>query len=264
MKIHPAKPYLIIFWVCLGALFSACANVPQGTLEQDAAPLSPASDRIHVADVVPKYEALSAQGNPVSYVVMGRKYYTLRTRDGYDEQGLASWYGTKFHGRHTSNGEVYNMYAMTAAHKTLPLPAYVHVTNLDNGKEIIVRVNDRGPFHEGRIIDLSYAAASRLDMMHSGTARVRVRSIAPPNTNVQAATSFFVQVGAYSQKDNAQRMVSRLHNERLASNIHVGNLKNANKKVYRVRLGPYETLLELDEITHRLKSLGLAPTVFSF
>ncbi len=264
MKIHPEKPYLMIFWVCLGAIFSACASVPEGASVQDGAPLSLASDRIYAADVEPKYEALSAKGNPVSYVVMGEKYYTLRTRDGYDAQGTASWYGTKFHGRYTSNGEIYDMYAMTAAHKTLPLPAYVHVTNLENGKEIIVRVNDRGPFHAGRIIDLSYAAASKLDMMRSGTARVRVRSLTPPNTSAQAATSFFLQVGAYAQRDNAQRMVSRLHNERLVGNIHMGNSRNINKKIYRVRLGPYETLLELDAITRRLKGLGLTPTVLSF
>jgi len=264
MKIHPVKQHLVIVWVCIGAFFSACANVPKGDPEKDGAPFSPTSDRLSVADAMAKYEPLSAQGNPVSYVVLGKKYNTLRTRNGYDEQGIASWYGTKFHGRHTSNGEVYDMYAMTGAHKTLPLPAYVHVKNLDNGKEIIVRVNDRGPFHEGRIIDLSYAAAKKLNMMHSGTARVRVRSLAPANIHEQAVTSFFVQVGAYSEKNNAQRMVARLRNERLASNINIGNLQNTNQKVYRVRLGPYETLLELDEITHRLKSLGLAPAVLSF
>ena len=127
----------------------------------------------------PKEEPLSRYGNMESYVVFGQRYYTMNTSRGYDEVGLASWYGKKFHGRLTSNREVYNMYEISAAHKKLPLPSYVEVTNLKNNKRVIARVNDRGPFHGDRIIDLSYGAARRLDMVDDGIVRVRVRAVKP-------------------------------------------------------------------------------------
>ena len=129
------------------------------------------------ADAKPKYEPTSKLGNPPSYAVLGKRYHVMKQREGFTERGIASWYGKKFHGRKTSNGEIYNMYAMTAAHKTLPLPAYVNVRNLQNGREIVVRVNDRGPFHAGRIIDLSYAAAKKLDIIRKGTGRVEIRDV---------------------------------------------------------------------------------------
>lgn len=124
-------------------------------------------------------EPYSKYGNPPYYEVNGRLYHTLSSSAGYVERGIASWYGTKFHGRRTSSGEPYDLHGVTAAHKTLPLPSYVLVTNLSNGRNLVVRVNDRGPFHEERIIDLSYAAAGKLGVLPTGTALVEVRAIQP-------------------------------------------------------------------------------------
>lgn len=132
-----------------------------------------------IPDAVPTTEPPSRYGNPAQYEVFGRTYRTRASSEGYDERGLASWYGTRFHGRRTASGEIYDMFKMTAAHRYLPLPTYVEVTNLDNGKRVIVRVNDRGPFVDDRIIDLSYAAAHRLDMVDQGVARVHVRAVQP-------------------------------------------------------------------------------------
>ncbi len=133
----------------------------------------------HVPDLVPRNEARSKQGNPSTYVVRGKRYYVKQSSAGFVERGIASWYGRKFHGRKTSNGETYNMYAMSAAHKTLPIPTYLQVTNLRNGRSTVVRVNDRGPFHDNRIIDLSYAAASKLGIVETGTGLVEIRAVGP-------------------------------------------------------------------------------------
>ncbi|RMH16713.1 MAG: septal ring lytic transglycosylase RlpA family protein [Gemmatimonadetes bacterium] len=134
-----------------------------------------------IPDAVPRIEPLSRYGNPPSYEVFGKTYHTLRDARGFVQEGMASWYGQEFHGRRTSSGEPYDMFAMTAAHRELPLPTYVRVTNLENGRSVVVRVNDRGPFHdtESRIIDLSYAAAYKLRIIGPGTARVRVEAIVP-------------------------------------------------------------------------------------
>lgn len=142
---------------------------------------NPKSDPVEMpaAEVRPKVEPKARSGNMRSYVVHGKRYYTKASSQNHVERGLASWYGRKFHGRKTSSGERYDMHQMTAAHKTLPLPTYALVTNLDNGRRAVVRINDRGPFVHNRVIDLSYAAAKRLDMVQSGTARVEVRSIDP-------------------------------------------------------------------------------------
>lgn len=150
---------------------------PPGSVPRDIA-LTP--------DAVPRHEPRSRYGNPASYVVFGRTYHTLASAEGYRERGVASWYGEKFHGRRTSSGEAYDMYAMTAAHKTLPLPAYVRVTHLGNGRSIVVRVNDRGPFHDKRIIDLSYAAAARLGMIDQGQAAVEVVALTSPGAPLPA------------------------------------------------------------------------------
>ena len=141
---------------------------------QDTAPAQHI-DVSSVKDAVPRPEPYSRYGNPPSYVVLGKRYHTLGSSDNYRERGIASWYGTKFHGHRTSSGESYDMYKMSAAHKSLPLPTYARVTNLGNGKSVIVKINDRGPFHENRLIDLSYAAASRLDILGKGTGPGRNR-----------------------------------------------------------------------------------------
>jgi len=146
-------------------------------------PVSPSGGGINfdeLPDAVPQAEFKSRSGNPESYVIEGTTYRVLRTSDGYREEGIASWYGGYFHGRRTSSGDTYDMYQMTAAHKSLPLPTYVRVTHLGNGRSVVLRVNDRGPFVEDRIIDLSFAAASKLGMATIGTARVEVVALDPP------------------------------------------------------------------------------------
>ena len=160
--------------ICLALVLvslSAC-----GGIERRDGPGKP-TKVAKVPTVVPKKEPLSKYGNPPSYVVFGKRYHTLKTANGFNERGIASWYGKKFHGRKTSSGEVYDMYKMTAAHKHLPLPTFVKVKNLENGKIITVRVNDRGPFHDNRIIDLSYAAATKLGILGKGTAAVEIWAV---------------------------------------------------------------------------------------
>ncbi len=156
-------------------LLAGCTSTPS----RDGAPRQVPSNLANIPDAVPKWEPRSKYGNPDWYEVFGQRYYVMERADGYSERGIASWYGTQFHGKRTSSGEPYDMMAMTAAHKTLPLPTYVRVTNLDNGRSAVVKVNDRGPFKEGRIIDLSYAAATKLGVAGPGTARVEVVAISP-------------------------------------------------------------------------------------
>ena len=165
------------FTLLLLMLLLAACQSPGGRYSQkhDSAPRY-INGEVATIDAVPKYEPYR-EYNARPYTVLGKRYYPLQTGKGYEAEGIASWYGQKFHGHLTSNGETYNMFAMTAAHKTLPLPSYVRVTNLDNGKQAIVRVNDRGPFHENRVIDLSYAAATKLDYHNNGTARVKLEVI---------------------------------------------------------------------------------------
>lgn len=165
---------------------------------------------ILLADAEPKAEPLSPYGNPLHYRVDNKVYHVLRTARGFEQRGVASWYGTKFHKKRTSSGEPYDMYAMTAAHKTLPLPTYIRVTNLENGRELIVRVNDRGPFHSDRILDLSYAAAQKLGMTKQGIARVRIVAIVPEGDKEKHDAHFYIQVAAYKAPDYANRLRDKL------------------------------------------------------
>ncbi|WP_421861811.1 septal ring lytic transglycosylase RlpA family protein [Motiliproteus sp.] len=221
------------------------------SIKQDHGP-SGHVDLSHVPDAVPRDEPKSRGGNKSPYTVLGKKYYVMDSALGYKQRGTASWYGKKFHGHKTSNGEVYDMYGMSAAHKSLPLPTYVRVTNLANGRQVIVRVNDRGPFHGARLIDLSYAAAYKLDMLRQGTARVEIEAIS--NTNYRPATqalhtapvssvsqpaaaSRYIQVGAYSSWSAAQSVKTRV--ELLLQGQKVDISKREGVPVlYRVRLGP--------------------------
>lgn len=161
--------------IAAAALLAGCAGP---TMTQRDGPPTSAPEPGSLPEIVPKNEPLSDSGNPERYTVMGQTFAVLDSAQGYAAEGIASWYGTKFHGRRTSSGEPYNMFAMTAAHTTLPLPTYVRVRNLENGRSTVVKVNDRGPFVDDRLIDLSYAAASRLGMQDQGTARVRVEALA--------------------------------------------------------------------------------------
>lgn len=211
----------------------------------------------------------SKSGNPSSYVVMGKRYYVLDSSQGFVQRGLASWYGKKFHGRKTSSGEVYNMYAMTAAHKSLPLPTFVRVQNLSNGRSIVVKVNDRGPFVGDRIIDLSYAAAEKLGVIGPGTARVEVSAVnsgqqdatrpvirtIPLTENVAADVPLFIQMGSFGNVINAQNLLRELHdaNEKAAK---VSQLQTGSGLFYRVRVGPLFDIEEANAVILRLNNKG--------
>lgn len=160
-------------------LLTACS----GKTQRNSTP-SRSVDVSSVPNAVPKHERQTRAGNPNTYVVFGKRYYVKRSNKNYHSRGIASWYGRKFHGRKTSNGETYNMYAMTAAHKTLRIPTYVKVSNLENGKVIVVRVNDRGPFVNNRIIDLSYAAAHKIGITRKGTGLVKIAVVGPGQIGV--------------------------------------------------------------------------------
>jgi len=221
-----------------------------------------------IPDAIPRHEPRSKYGNPDSYVVNGRRYDVMEEAHGYVERGIASWYGKKFHGHRTSSGEPYNMYAMTAAHTRLPLPAYVQVTNLQNQRTVVVRVNDRGPFHPNRIIDLSYAAAKKLGITAKGTAMVEVQAIGPGNTYTvvnkptsdtrmeQAEYQLYLQVGAFVSRRNAEQLQHKLRNRYTQLNINAGY--NAENNVYRVRIGPLASVAEADRLAETLSREGFA------
>lgn len=234
-------------WILLAGLLLLTACSTSGPRSGDGAP-PVRLDPNGISDAVPHYEPVSVAGNRSPYTVNGKTYTILPTASGYHERGIASWYGTKFHGRQTANGERYDMYGMSAAHKTLPLPCYVEVTNLDNGRRAIVRVNDRGPFHEGRIIDLSYAAASKLDVLKHGTARVEVRVLDPGGLReAPNAGPYFVQVGAFSSKQSA------LNVEQSILRMGLGNVVvRSVGRVYRVQLGPITTHREALSLVEQL------------
>ena len=232
----------------------------------DGPPAGPV-DVTGIPDAVPVNEPRSRYGNPDSYVVNGEKYHVLNDSQGYVERGIASWYGTKFQGRRTSSGESYNMYAMTAAHRTLPLPTFVEVRNLNNGNSVIVRVNDRGPFHVNRILDLSYAAALKLGIVRDGTGLVEVRAIDPGNyqpeviqagpTDKNAGNGFYLQVGSFSNYDNAVRLQKKLAG--LADNlIHISEATVKDRKLYRVRIGPITDVDVADRIVVNLTHFGIS------
>lgn len=244
-------------------MLSACGLVS----ERDRQPGS-AVDPSSIRDPVPRAEPRSRYGNPRSYVVNGKQYFTLRSARGFVQRGIASWYGKKFHGRRTSSGETYDMYKMTAAHKALPLPTYVSVRNLATGREIVVRVNDRGPFHGDRILDLSYAAATKLGIARRGTGRVEVRALEPgtPARSVAGGrrlesarsgpTRLFVQAGAFQAAANATRLRTRLAAiSRLP--VRVRRAISNGRVMYRVWLGPMSSVEEADQVSNVLVVLGI-------
>jgi len=248
---------------CLAALLAAGLVGCSASGERDGPPAA-TPDLEHVADAVPRPEPRSAYGNPVSYVVHGRRYRTLESARGYVERGIASWYGRKFHGRRTSSGEPYDMFAMTAAHRTLPLPTYVRVTHLQNGREVVVRVNDRGPFKNGRLIDLSYAAAYKLGIVGRGTGPVEVRAIDPTKRTQPAgagalAPGLYVQVGAFVHRANAERLRGRLHSLVEGPPVHIEEAAGAGSRpLYRVRIGPLADTAVAERMASRLRTHGLA------
>ena len=200
--------------------------------ERDGAPPGPLPTRFQ--KVIPVHAPLSRYGNPDAYRVNGHTYEVLTTSSGYRTRGLASWYGTRFHSKRTSSGEDYDMYALTAAHKTLPIPCYVRVKNLDNGRVAIVRVNDRGPFHEGRVIDLSYAAGVKLGLFPKGTANVEIEALTTTSAKGAHAAHFYLQAGAFSSAQLAQALQHKL-SKLSPSPVFI----EKNQQHYLVRVGPF-------------------------
>lgn len=259
--------------VILGVLAIASCG---GNKTKDDGP--PGSTRIPdlPGDAVPRPEARSRYGNGPVYEVFGKRYTVMKSGSGYEERGVASWYGKKFHGNLTSNREVYDMYAMTAAHKTLPLPTYVRVRNLSNNKSIVVRVNDRGPFVNNRIIDLSYAAAMKLDMITDGTSLVEVTAInfdqpqgdrpvrvsSPPPAStgatqpVATANQIYVQVGAFGDRSNAERRLGELSLAGIGD-AFIHEERSADRVLYRVRIGPVADVMQYDVIVDDLVAMGI-------
>lgn len=212
-----------------------------------------------IPDAVPVAEPKSASGNPASYEVYGKTYKVKETALGYVERGKASWYGRKFHGRRTSSGEPYNMFAMTAAHKSLPIPSYVRVTNIANGRSCVVRVNDRGPFHPGRIIDLSYTAADRLGMLDHGEAAVEVRAIVPGSAPPITADARYLEVGAFNDPLNAYSLGEELASLGTSPVEIRSETRNASAW-HRVLVGPFQNLTRLESTRRSLEALQFAVT----
>ncbi|MCP5146030.1 MAG: septal ring lytic transglycosylase RlpA family protein [Gammaproteobacteria bacterium] len=218
-----------------------------------------------IPDAVPKLEPLSRYGNPETYQVNGRQYRTLKSSEGFEQRGIASWYGSKFHGLRTSSGEAYDMYKMTAAHTTLPLPSYAEVTNLENGRRVIVKVNDRGPFHANRVMDLSYVAARKLGVLQKGTAFVHIRTVSGPRGDAQSRTpapapseslALYLQVGAFQDRANAQALIERLR-QAVTYDTRIAPANVNGQAVYRVQVGPVADVKAADNAIAQLGQSGI-------
>jgi len=257
-------------WLCavplalsLGACGSHSSRADRPFADRDGAPPVPA-DVSRIPEPVPHAEPRSAYGNQSPYRVLGRTYQVLPSAAGYVERGIASWYGSKFQGRPTSSREPYDMYQISAAHKTLPLPTYVRVTNLESGQSLIVRVNDRGPFHDNRIIDLSYAAAVRLGIQAKGTGLVEVRAIDPADPEQDSTLPrpaigrhrVYVQVGAFDDRDNARRLQAQLEQAGIEQSF-LDRVQVGLRVLHRLRIGPLADPAATDALTERLSRLGL-------
>ncbi|KFZ36438.1 rare lipoprotein A [Shewanella mangrovi] len=261
-----------LYSVLAALLLAGCATkAPQQkessgrySMQQDKAPVE-APDLSHVQDAEPKYEPYSKQGNK-DYQVWGESYQVMPEAAGYSETGTASWYGMKFHGHLTSNGETYDMYAMSGAHKTLPLPSYVRVTNLNNNKSVVVRINDRGPFHSSRIIDVSYAAAYKLGMLATGTAPVKLEVImmdSPAKRAIDEASkattansnaiTFYIQVFASSSKQKVQQLAQQFESQ-FSLNSRISEEQN----IFKLQLGPMSNEDIAGKMLDTIRSQGYA------
>jgi rare lipoprotein A len=266
----------VLFLIVVPVLLLTACGGGSGVRGQDG--IHSRMDVSHIPDAKPRREPRSKYGNPPSYVVHGKRYYVMDSSGGYVKKGIASWYGKKFHGRRTSSGETYDMYRMTAAHKSLPLPTYARVTNLKNGRSVVVKINDRGPFHDNRLIDLSYAAAEKLDIVSKGTGFVEVRALDPgrpeparptqvsvPRASpVQTTTAgpkqgnggkIYIQVGAFSARTNAEQFKSQIPDTLGSVFIHEG--WSNQRKVYRVRVGPIASVDQADDLAGAMEELGV-------
>ncbi len=270
--------------VLLAVVLSACSTsrqITQVSAVKDGRPAR-SVDVTKIPNAKPSAVVRTRAGNAPKYTILGKTYRVLTTSEGYRKRGVASWYGTKFHGRRTANGEVYNMFAMTAAHTTLPIPSYVRVTHVANGRSIIVRINDRGPFHDNRIIDLSYAAAKKLGVIETGVAIVDVIDVTPIEKNILAVESIgtanvfklnagsaeaipsalsapnqkdvYIQLGAFQQYQSAKA----LSNKVAAILSHTVNVVAGKDKLHRVFVGPVNSPQQLASIQNLLKQQGLS------
>jgi rare lipoprotein A len=243
-----------VFWSVATVMLAACSGN------------EPVPDYAETANAVPKVEPRSKYGNPPFYLIAGKHYDVLTSSEGFVERGIASWYGPQFHGRRTSSGETYDMYAMTAAHPSLPLPTYVQVVNLENDRKTVVKVNDRGPFHDNRVIDLSYAAARKLGILSRGTGLVEVRALDPsrlvpppaPVENIARTDrpTLFVQVGAFADPRNAEQLRAELILGQLGD-IHIYSRTEAAAPLYQVRIGPLSSVDAADLTVQRLEAMGV-------
>ena len=236
--------------------------------QNDSTPDGANVDIASLPEPVPKEEPRARYGNKSPYSVRGESYRVLPSAAGYDERGIASYYGAKFHGYMTSDFEKYDMYAFSAASKVLPLPSYARVTNLENGKSVIVRINDRGPFAENRIIDLSYAAAVRIGIWPKGTGLVEVQGIdparwhaepeLPPTVTAQAGGTpkLYLQVGAFGDPANAERLATRLRDQDLGA-VRVVDAQVGGRSLKRVQIGPLADVDAADRVTQKISAMGL-------
>lgn len=291
--------------ILICAVLSGCSSAPQrepaaksppptrggGYYLDDGPGANPPADLDGIPEAVPRLEPIRvATSRP--YTVMGRSYTPMTTLQPYKARGIATWYGRRYHGKPTSSGEIYDMYAMTAAHTTLPIPSYARVTHLASGKSVVVRINDRGPFFEGRIVDLSYTAAHRLGVLAGGSAMVEVEAIIPgsapppavaslepepvlPSIAAPAATSpapapvpvtseagrYYLQLGAFGSRENAENFLARLQAQLgAADNLHI----HARDQFYRVHAGPYASQADARSAADRLaEALGLKPMMLT-
>jgi rare lipoprotein A len=267
-RAHPTVPSSLPGRPGDSSSFRDDINRPQSSRyrdDSDSVPVGPAPDLSKLAEPVPKVEPRSLYGNKSPYTVLGQTYRVLPSARGYDERGIASFYGNKFHGYKTSNLENYDMYAFTAASKTLPLPSYARVTNLQNGKSVIVRINDRGPFHKDRVIDLSYVAAVKIGIWPKGTGLVEVRGIDPgqpvpelpaPPVVTTAHPGIYLQVGAFSDASNAERVAQRLRQANVGQ-VQVIQAQVNGQRVSRVRVGPLADVEHADDVSARIEDMGL-------
>ena len=242
-------------------------SLPQSQRYRDArdgGPSTPAIDVSKLVEPQPKVEPRSRYGNKSPYSVLGKTYSVMPDAHNYVERGVASWYGNKFHGYMTSSLEPYDMYQFSAAHKSLPLPSYVRVTNVENGRSVVVRVNDRGPFHDNRLIDLSYAAAVRIGVWPKGTGLVEVRALdgaggePMPRGEVSAASGhprIFVQLGAFAERSNAQSIVQRIEKAGLG-HASIITARIDAREIHRVRIGPVASVVAADALIARIAKLG--------
>ncbi len=258
MKWQSVFCWLII--LMLTSCSSSKAPSKKGAYYLDDGPPKGSVDLTSVKDAVPHSEPFSKTGNK-PYVVFGKRYVPLKSNTGFKQKGTTSWYGKKFHGKRTSSGEAYDMYKMTAAHTVLPIPSYAQVTNINNGRSVIVRINDRGPFKHNRVMDLSYAAALKLDVVKTGTGEVAIIAISenkPTSKKLvleKSEQQVFIQMGAFSNQDSAYKLQKRLQADGYSS-VDVERVERTGLSLYRVRLGPLQKLDDIDFIMGDLQHAG--------